>query len=91
MVKSVQVNAESLESLKASTRLTLLCIDLRLHVEMYCDDKDIGENVDSSDNVKYIGIFKRNFLRCLHEKEDDNQVGASQMVSLCVTGAVQPV
>lgn len=61
-----------------------LLVDLHLHVEVEADDYEIGEEVNSADEVQDEGVFEGDFFGGLHEEEDYHQVGAVCLLVLAL-------
>ena len=56
-------------------RLTLLCVDLHLHVKVYADDYDIRDDVENANAKKDLRVFEGYFLGDLHHTKDNDQIG----------------
>lgn len=56
--------------------LTLLLVDLDLHVKVESGDEDVAANVDGANNVEHVLVFEGNLLGNLHHTKYDGKVGA---------------
>jgi len=57
--------------------LTLLLIDLQMHVGIHRNDDDVRQDVAGADHIEDTGIIHRNLLGDLHHHKDDHQVGTA--------------
>lgn len=69
--------------------LTLLRVDLLLHVEVDADDDHVGDNIQCSNGQQDLWILEIYFLRDLHHAEDDHQVGAKE--NTCQLGVEETI
>ena len=56
---------------------TLLRSDPQIHIEIDSNNGKVGQDIASANAVQYIRIFEWYLLGRLHEKENDDQIGAA--------------
>lgn len=68
--------SEDFTNRAGGTKLTLLRVDLHLHVEINAQDDEIGYDVENADAQKDLRIFEGYLLGYLHHAENDKEIGA---------------
>ena len=53
-------------------RLTLLCVDLHLHVKVYARDYDVRDDVENANAKKDLRVIEGYLLGYLHHAKDND-------------------
>lgn len=59
---------------------TSLLVNLHLDVHVHAKDDDVAENVQAADAHQDVGVVEGDLLAGLHHHEDDDQVGAVEII-----------